>query len=66
MSRGGDRDRSVSSVLDLVPRKSVRIGLRCGGVGGGPHIDLSGVVSGFIEASAIVRSLIASLVYLVS
>ena len=30
----------------------VRIGLRCGGVGGGPYIDLSGAVSGLIEASA--------------
>ena len=49
MSRDGDRDRSVSSVLDPVPHKSVSIGLRCGGVGGGPCIGLSGVVSGFIE-----------------
>ena len=50
MSLGGDRDRSVSAVLDLVPRKRERTGLRCGGVGGGP--------SGLIEASAIVSSLI--------
>ncbi len=57
VSGGGDPDRSASAVLDLAPRKSVRIGLRCGGVGGGRCVDLSRVAAGLTESSAIVGSL---------
>ena len=47
-SRGGDRERLASAVLEDLLRKSSRIGLRCGGVVCEVPVVGSGVTSGSI------------------